>query len=226
MKRITYCTILLAFISTIVYCQTSEIIQLSEKNSYEYKDYYEDGSIKFSIGFYSKKPYDSVKLFEEELKNYKVKYHGEEKEYYPNGQLKEIVVYKKGKVIQSMKNYFEDGEEYAIFTDKMPKFQFDLQKQNAWLNQKIKEIENKYKVDLQGKGIIALDIGKDRTIKSIKVRTADKAHEKYLMEIGEQIVVKKSAMKNGKNIGTRFAFKMEFKKVRDSSSMANLRLQN
>jgi len=57
--------------------------------------------------------------------------------------------------------------------------------------------------------MIVLEIGKDRTLKGIKVRTSDATQEKYLLEIAEQIEVKKSAKKNGQNIGTRFAFRVE-----------------
>jgi len=128
--------------------QSSEIIELDEKNSYQYKSYFEDGSIKSIVGFYTKKPYHSVESFEVQLNKYKVKHHGEQKKYYPNGQLNEIVVYKKGKIIEYMKQYFEDGEEFAVPTDEMPEFQFDIQQQHIWFNQKIQEIENNYEVNL------------------------------------------------------------------------------
>ncbi|MCG8327476.1 MAG: hypothetical protein MI974_07315 [Chitinophagales bacterium] len=200
----------LMFISAIASSQTSEIIELDEKNSYQYKNYYEDGSIKSIVGFYTKKPYSSVESFEADLKKYKVKYHGERKKYYQNGQLKESVVYKKGKVTEFMKQYFEDGEEYSVGTEDMPEFQFDLQQQNIWLSQKVQEIENKSNINLQGNGMIVLEISKDGSIKSVKVRTSDETQEKYLMEIGKQIEVKKPAKKDGQNIGTRFAFKVEF----------------
>ncbi|MBK9016751.1 MAG: hypothetical protein IPM82_23225 [Saprospiraceae bacterium] len=162
---------------------------------------FEDGSIKSIVWFYAKKPYPSVDQFEAKLKDYKVKYHGEQKEHYQNGQLKEIVVYDKGKVIEFAKHYFEDGEEYAVSTDVLPEFQFDIQQQNIWLSQKIQEIEEKYKINLQGNAIIVLEIGKDGAIKSVKVRASDEAQKKYLMEIGEQIGVKKPAKKNGQDIG-------------------------
>jgi len=197
------------FVSTIGYSQTSEIIKLDEKNSYQYKNYYEDGSLESIIGFYAKKPISSIELFEEKLKKYKIKLHGEEKTFYSNGQLKEITIYRKGKVIEYMKQYFDDGEEYAVPTDKIPEFQFNIQEQNIWFNERVKEIESKYKIILEGKGVIALEIRKNGIIKSIKVRAPKKELEKYLLEIGEQIEVKKSAMKDHENIGTRFAFRIE-----------------
>ncbi|MEP7197900.1 MAG: hypothetical protein ABI851_15385 [Saprospiraceae bacterium] len=182
---------------------------MDEKNAYQYKSYFEDGSVKSIVGFYAKKPYASVAIFEAELKEYKVKYHGERKEFYQNRQLKEIVVYEKGKVIQFIKQYFEDGEEYSIPIEVMPEFQFLLHQQNIWFSQKIQEIESKYNVQLEGNGLIALDISKDGTVKSVKVKAPDETQKKYLLEIGNQIEVKKPAKKNGQFIGTRFAFKIE-----------------
>lgn len=202
---------LIAFIliSEIALGQSSEIVKLNEKNAYQYKNYYEDGSIKAVIGFYSKNPYSSVEIFEAELKDYKVKYHGERKEYYQSGQLKEIVVYKKGKVVQFMKQYFEDGEEFSVGTETKPEFQFDIKEQNTWFHKKIKDIEEKYEVNLEGKGLIVLEISKDGTIKTVKAKTDDETQEKYLIEIGKQIKVIKPAIKNGQPIGTRFAFRIE-----------------
>jgi len=215
MKRLPkfICFIASILISTIVHGQASEIIKLDEKNAYQYKSFYEDGSIKSVVGFYTKRPYSSIKEFEEELKKYKVKRHGEIKEYYQNGQLKEIVVYRKGKVVEFIRNYFEDGEEYAVATDELPKFQFDLKDKNIWLQSRIKEIELKYNInlDLQG-GLIVLEIGRDGTIKSLNARAADKSQEKYLLEIGNQIEVIEPAKKNGQYIGTRFGFRFESKK--------------
>ena len=98
-------------------------------------------------------------------------------------EIKEIVVYKKGKVIEFMKQYFEDGEEFSVPTDEMPEFQFDVQKQNIWFAKKIKEIESKYNIELEGKAIIALEISKDGIIKTVKVKTADETQKEYLMEI-------------------------------------------
>ncbi len=77
------------------------------------------------------------------------------------------------------------------------------------VSQRIKEVESKYKVELNGKGLIALEISKDGIIKSIKVKVNDKNHEELLMEIGKQIKVIKPAMKNDVPIGTKFAFKIE-----------------
>ena len=166
---------LIAFIliSTIAISQSSEIVELDEKNAYQYKSYYVDGSIKSVVGFYEKKPYLSVDTFEAKLKEYKVTYHGERKEFYQSGQLKEIVVYEKGKVIQFMKQYFEDGEEFSVETETKPEFQFDIEEQNIWFNKKIKEIEAKYEIDLEGKGLIAIEISKDGTIKTVKARIDD-----------------------------------------------------
>lgn len=203
------CVITFMLITALANSQSAEMIKLDEDNAYQYKSYHEDGSIKSVVGFYATKPYSSVEAFEAKLKEYKVKYHGERKEFYQTGQLKEIVVYDKGKVIVFAKHYFEDGEEYAVPPDVMPEFQFDIQQQNIWLSQKIQEIEKKYNVNLQGNGMITLEIGKDATIKSIKVKAPDDAQEKYLLEIGKQIEVKKPARKNGEDIGTRFAFRME-----------------
>lgn len=143
------------------------------------------------------------------MKEYKVKYHGERKEFYQSGQLKEIVVYKKGKVVQFMKQYFEDGEEFSVGTETKPEFQFAIEEQNLWLNKKIKEIEAKYEINLEGKGLIVLEISKDGTIKTVKAKTADETQKKYLIEIGEQIKVTKPAIKDGQAIGTRFAFRIE-----------------
>ena len=202
-------SITLIFLSTIANSQSAEIIKLDEKNAYQYKSYYEDRSVKSIVGFYAKKPFSSVETFEAKLKDYKIKYHGERKEFYENGQLKEIVVYKKGKVIEFMKQYFEDGEEFSVPTDEMPEFQFDVQKQNIWFAKKIKEIESRYNIELEGKAIIALEISKDGTIKTIKVKTANETQKEYLMEIGNQIEVMKPAKKNGEDIGTKFAFRIE-----------------
>ena len=201
--------IIYILISTIAISQTSEIVALDEKNTYQYKSYYGDGSIKSVVGFYEKKPYLSVESFEAKLKEYKITYHGDRKEFYQSGQLKEIVVYKKGKVIEFAKHYFEDGEEFSVGNETMPKFQFDIQQQNIWFSQRIKEVESKYNVELNGNGLIALEISKDGTIKSIKVKVNDKNHEELLMEIGKQIKVIKPAMKNDEPIGTKFAFKIE-----------------
>ncbi|MBA4303503.1 MAG: hypothetical protein C0424_04700 [Sphingobacteriaceae bacterium] len=206
-RKITF-FIAFILISTTASSQKSEILKLDEKNAYQYKSYYEDGSVKSIVGFYAKKPYTSVESFETKLKEYKVKYNGERKEYYQSGQLKEIVVYEKGKVTQFMKQYFEDGEEYSVPADVMPEFQFPIQQQNIWFGQKIKEIESKYNVQLQGNVVIALDISKDGTIKSLKVHTPDETQKKYLLEIGNQIEVKKPAKKNGQDIGTKFAFRI------------------
>ena len=200
--------LLLLLIPVIGNSQSAEIINLDEKNACQYKSYYEDGSIKSIVGFYAKKPYSSVKSFESKLKDYNVKYHGEVKEFYPNGQLKEIVVYKKGKVIEFAKNYFEDGEECVIVADKIPVFQFELQDQKRWFDQKVSEIESKYEVDLEGNGFIALEISKEGLVKAIKVRVSEKKLEKYLIEIGEQIVVDKPAIKNNQNVGTKFGFRV------------------
>lgn len=202
---------LIAFILilTTANSQSSEIVKLDEKNVYQYISYYEDGSKKSIIGFYAKEPYSSVELFEAKLKKYDVKYHKERKEFYRNGQLKEIVNYNKGKVIEFAKHYFEDGEEFAVSTDLMPEFQFDIHQQNIWFNKKIQEIESKYQINLEGKAIIALEIGRDGTIKFIKVKAPDKTQEIYLLEIGNQIEVKKPAKKNGQDIGTKFAFKID-----------------
>lgn len=202
---------LVAFIlvSTIANSQLSEIVKLDEEYAYQYKSYYEDGSKKSIVGFYAKNPYSSVEVFESKLKEYKVKYHRESKEFYQNGQLKEIVVYDKGKVIEFAKHYFDDGEEYAVQTDVMPEFQFDIQQQNIWFNKKIQEIESKYQVNLEGIALIVLEIGRDGIIKSVQVRAPDETQEKYLLEIGNQIEVKKPAKKNGQDIGTRFAFRIE-----------------
>lgn len=182
---------------------------MDEKNAYQYKSYYEDGSIKSLVGFYAKKPYPSIEEFEKKLKKYKIKYHGERKEFYESGQLKEIVVYDKGRVIKFAKHYFEDGEEYAVPIDEMPEFQFDIQQQNIWFAERIQEVESKYQVNLEGQGVIVLEIAKDGTIKSVKVRAPDEAQKKYLLEIGNQIEVKRPAKKNGEDMGTRFAFRVE-----------------
>ncbi len=209
-KKIKFAFIIaFILISKLSISQSSEIINLDEKNAYQYKSYFEDGNVKSIVGFYAKKPYTSVEIFEVELKEYKVKYHGERKEFYQNKQLKEIVVYKKGKVIQFMRQYFEDGEEYAVPTEVMPEFQFPVLQQNIWFSQKIHEIESKYNVQLEGKGLIALDISKDGLVKLVKVKAPDETQEKYLLEIGNQIEVKKPAKKDGQFIGTRFAFKIE-----------------
>ena len=203
------CSLAFILFSTMAISQASEITKLDEKNAYQYKNYYEEGGVKSIVGFYAKKPYESIEAFEAKLKKYKVKYHGERKEFYQNGQLKEIVVYEKGKVIQFMKQYFEDGEEYSVPTDMMPEFQFPVQQQNIWFSKKILEIESKYNVQLEGNGVIVLEISKDGTVKSIKVRAPDETQKKYLLEIGNQIEVKKPAKKNGQDIGTRFAFRIE-----------------
>lgn len=201
--------IIFILISILGKTQSSEIIELDQKNSYQYRNYYKDGNLKSIVEFYAKKPYSSIESFESNLKKYKIKYHGERKEFYENGQLKEIVVYKKGKVVEFMKQYFEDGEEFSVGSEQKPEFQFNLQQQNTWFSNKIKEIETKYKINLEGSGIIVLFISKDGTIKSIKVKIADENLKKYLIEIGEQIKVTKPASKNGQNIGTKFAFKIE-----------------
>lgn len=196
-------------ITAIANGQSPEIVELEEKNAYQYNSYYENGSVKSVVGFYAKKPYPSVEAFEAKLKEYKVKYHGERKEFYQNGQLKEIVVYEKGKVTQLMKQYFEDGEEFSVGTEPNPEFQFNIEEQDIWFNKKIKEIEAKYEINLEGKGLIALEISKDGTIKAVKAETADETQKKYLIEIGEQIKVTKPAIKKGQAIGTRFAFRIE-----------------
>lgn len=203
------CFFTFILMATIANSQTSEILKLDEINAYRYKSYYKDGSIKSIVGFYAKKPYSSVESFEENLEDYKVKYHGERKEYYQSGQLKEIVVYDKGKVIEFAKLYFEDGEEYAVPTDEIPEFQFDIQEQNIWFSKKILEIESKYKVSLEGNGVISLEIGKAGTIKSVKVKAPIESQEKYLLEIANQIEVIKPGKKNGQDIGTRFSFRIE-----------------
>ena len=201
--------ITLIFLSTIANSQSAEIIKLDEKNAYQYKSYYEDGSVKSIVGFYAKKSYSSVEAFEAKLKDYKIKEHGEQKEFYKNGQLKEIVVYKKGKVVEFAKNYFEDGEEYSVANIEMPKFQFDAQQYQSWFNNRIQEIEKKNKVNLEGKGLIALNISKNGTIKSIKVRAPNETQEKYLLKVAEQIKVTKPAKKDGQDIGTKFAFRIQ-----------------
>lgn len=201
--------VILILLPIVGYNQSSEIVKLDEQNAYEYRTYYEDGSTKSIVGFYAKKPYPTVESFEAKLKKYKVKFHGDQKEFYPSGQLKEVVVYKKGKVIEFAKHYFEDGEEFAVPPDEIPEFQFDIQEQQVWLSQKIQAIEKKYDVDLQGRGTIALEIGSTGAIKNIKVSSPNESLEKYLLEIGEQIEVTKPAKKNGQNIGTRFAFRLE-----------------
>jgi len=91
----------------------------------------------------------------------------------------------------------------------MPEFQFDIHKQSIWFSEKIQEIESKYQINLEGNGRIALEISKNGTIKSVKARTPEESQAKYLLEIGNQIKVKKPAKKNGKEIGTKFAFKIE-----------------
>jgi len=91
----------------------------------------------------------------------------------------------------------------------MPEFQFNIQQQNIWFGKRIQKIEKKYKINLEGKSLITLDISKDGTIKLIKVRVPNEAQEKYLLEIAEQIKVVKPAIKNGQNIGIKFAFRIE-----------------
>ena len=209
-KIIKLVLIIICFgIPIIANSQSSEIIKLDEKKAYQYKSYYEDGSIKSIVGFYAKNPYSSVEVFEAKLKDYKIKEHGEQKEFYKNGQLKEIVVYRKGKVVEFAKNYFEDGEEYSVANIEMPKFQFDAQQYQTWFNNRIQEVEKKNKVNLEGKGLIALNISKDGKIKSIKVRAPDDTQKKYLLEIAEQIKVTKPAKKDGQDIGTKFAFRIQ-----------------
>lgn len=203
--------LVLTFVSISVSGQSSEIEQLAEKNAYRYTSYYSNGNIESIVGFYSRKPYSSIEEFEEDLNGYKVKYHGARKEFYESGQLKEIVVYEKGKVVEFSRTYFEDGEEYDVVTDELPKFQFDVQAQGAWFSKKIKEIESKYGVSLEGQGLIALEISKSGEIKAIFVRVADEAQEKYLREIAEQIQVVEPAKKDGQSIGTRFAFRIQLK---------------
>lgn len=196
-------------IPKIATSQSSEIIKLDEKKAYKYKSYYEDGRIKSIIGFYANKPYSSVEEFESKLNDYKIKEHGEQKEFYKNGQLKEIAVYKKGKVVEYAKNYFEDGEEFSVGNTEIPIFHFDIQKQNLWFDNKIQEIEKRDNVNLEGKGLIVLYISKNGKIKSIKLRGPDDNQEKYLLEIAEQIKVIKPAKKDGQDIGTKFAFKIQ-----------------
>jgi antitoxin component YwqK of YwqJK toxin-antitoxin module len=189
--------------------QKAEIVDLPESKVYKYVSYFENGQIEKEIGFYAKKPYKSIEEFESKLKDYKIKNHGERKEFYSNGQLKEIVVYKNGKVIEFMKQYFEDGEEFSVGKETKPKFQFESNEQNQWFAERINEIESKYGVNLEGDGLIALFISGDGSIKDIKVRTNEESHEKYLIEIGKQIKVTKPANKDGKDIGTKFAFKIQ-----------------
>jgi hypothetical protein len=64
-------------------------------------------------------------------------------------------------------------------------------------------------VNIEGQGVIVLEIIKDGTIKSVKVSAPDESQKKYFLEIGNQIAVKRPAKKNGQNMGTRFAFRIE-----------------
>lgn len=208
-KLIFAFTTLFLLISIVANGQSSEIIKLDEKNSYQYKSYYEDGSIESTVGFYVKKPYSSIQEFEAKLKAYKIKYHGERKEFYPSGQLKEIVVYKKGKVKEFMKQYFEDGEEFSVGKEDVPQFNFNLKQSNEWLVERIQEVEKKYQVNINGKVLFTLDISKDGTVKESKVIGPNEVQKKYLLEVVEQIKIVKPAMKNGQAIGTKFFFRVE-----------------
>mgnify|MGYP000447736088 CR=1 FL=1 len=202
-------SVILLFLTSCAFSQNSKIVEFEEDKTYNYISFHENGQVKKEIGFCAKKPYKSVEDFEAKLKEYKIKEHGAKKEFYSNGQLKEIVVYKKGKVIEYAKHYFEDGEEFSVGTETKPEFQFNMNDQNLWFANRIAEIENKYEIDLQGNGIIALSISGNGSIKDIKVRVENEANEKYLIEIGEQIEVKKPANKDGRDIGTKFAFKIQ-----------------
>lgn len=199
----------LILFSNYTFSQKAEIISLAEDRTYQYISYHENGQIEKEIGFYAKKPYSSIEEFETELKDYAIKEHGPKKEFYSNGQLKEIVVYKKGKVIEYAKTYFEDGEQYAVHTDELVAFQFSISERDLWFASKIKEVEEKYGINLDGNGIIALDIAQDGSIKSIIAKGNSKEDKKYLIEIGEQIKVVKPAIKDGQNIATKFAFKID-----------------
>lgn len=197
------------FLASHLHSQSAEIIEMETEKTYKYISYHENGQIEKEVGFYSKKPYKSVVEFETKLKNYKIKEHGAKKEFYPNGQLKEIVVYKKGKVIEFAKHYFEDGEEFSVVTDELPVFQFSMEEQNLWFANRIKEIEGKYSLSLDGNGFIALEINRDGIVKSIKIPKKFAENEKYLLEIGEQIKVVAPAIKNGQPIGTKFGFRVQ-----------------
>lgn len=205
----TAISIAIFLFATSALCQNSEIVELTEAKTYKYVSYHDNGQIKNEIGFYAKKPYKSIEEFESKLKEYKIKEHGEKKEFYSSGQLKEIVVYKKGKVIEYAKTYFEDGEQFLVTTDELAVFQFSLDEHQLWLAKRVEEVESKYGIKLKGNGIIALEISENGTIKSVKARTKDEDQKKYLIEIGEQIKVIKPAMKDGQNIGTKFAFKLQ-----------------
>lgn len=207
-KKITVLVFIL-LLSLSSYSQNSEIVKLDVKRTYKYISYHENGQIKQEIGFYAKKPFNSIEEFEAKLKVYKIKKHGTTKAFYPNGQLKEIVVYKKGKVIEFAKQYFEDGEEFSVGTETKPEFQFSINEQNQWFADRIAEIEHKYEINLSGNAVIVLFISADGHIKDIKVRTKNVGYEQYLIEIAEQIEVKKPAHKDGKDIGTKYGFKIE-----------------
>ena len=202
-------TIVLIVLTQFSYGQNSKIVELPEDKTYKYISYHENGQIEKEIGFYAKKPYKSIQEFESKLKDYKIKRHGPKKEFYPNGQLKEIVVYQKGKVVEFAKNYFEDGELFSATTDELVEFQFKMNEQNLWFARKIQEVEEKNGVNLEGKGMIVLEISHDGTIKSVKARASKEENKKFLIEIGEQIEITKPAVKDGKNIGTRFSFKLQ-----------------
>lgn len=191
--------------------QTSEIIKLDEGRAYKYVSYYENGQIENEVGFYAKKPFKSVEAFEGKLKDYKIKNHGTQKTFYPNGQLKEVVVYDKGKVIETAKTYFEDGEQYFITTaEQSPVFQFEMDEYPVWLSDRVHALEEKYSIDLKGRGFVQLGISKDGSIKSIEVPSRFKENEKYSIEIGEQIEVKKPAHIDGKPVATKFGFLIRF----------------
>jgi len=202
-------SIFILLISFYSYSQNSEIIELEDDKTYKYISYHDNGQIEKEIGFYAKKPYKSIEEFEAKLKEYKIKEHGAKKEFYVSGQLKEIVIYQKGKVIEYAKNYFEDGEQFYVVTDERPIFQFSVDEQNIWFANRIKDIEDKYGVNLEGTGFIALEINKDGEIKSIKIPSKFAKNEKYLLEIGEQIKVIKPAIKNGNFVGTKFGFRVQ-----------------
>ena len=204
--------LILTTFSSIVFCQhKAEIIPLAEKEAYEYKNYYEDGTLKSSVGFYAKNPFRSVEEFEEKLKDYKIKYHGERRGYYPNGQLKEIVVYKKGEVIEAAKNYFEDGEQCIIVIDTPPKFQFKLEEQDIWFGQQRQKIATKYGVKLEGTFIFTLGFGKTGEIKELEIRRIpNEEHASYYIEIAHQVKVIEPAIKDGQYTGTRFTFRVVF----------------
>lgn len=203
----TYLSFLIFCVSA--YSQDSKIIDLPEERAYKYISYHSNGQIEKEVGFYAKKPYNSIAEFEKKLKAYKIKNHGPEKKYYSNGQLQEIVVYEKGKVTEFARQYFDDGEEYFVVLDERPTFQFRIAEYNSWFFKRIREVEKKYNINLEGVGFIALEIRKDGTINSVKIPSKYKDNEKYLIEIGEQVQVLKPAIKDGQPVGTKFGFRID-----------------